>query len=88
MARQAGPLERDQPVLFSIIIGKRILAEIGREWPDEKPGWLDTRLTDDEIKEIGEVVYEVVKSRPHLKGELTFQAAKKNRDVVIYSRDL
>jgi len=83
-----GQVERDQMTFFYIIKGKSILAEIGQEWPDEKPGWVDTRLTDDEIKEIGEVVYEVVKSRPHLKGVLTFQAVKKNREVVIYRRNL
>jgi len=88
MARQVGEKEREQRPFFYIIKGKSILAEIGQEWPDEKPGWLDTRLTDDEIKEIGEVVYEVVKSRPHLKGELIFQAVKKNREVIIYRRDL
>ena len=88
MARQVGEKERGQRPFFFIIKGKSILAEIGQEWPDQKPGWLDTRLTDAEINEIGEVVYEVVKSRPHLKGVLTFQAVKKNREVVIYRRDL
>ena len=88
MLRQTPEIHRVQSVFFYIIKGKSILAEIGREWPDEKPGWRDTRLTDAEINEIGEVVHEVVKSRPHLKGVLTFQAVKENREVVIYRRGL
>jgi hypothetical protein len=88
LVRQNPEIHRVQSVFFYIIKGKSILAEIGREWPDEKPGWRDTRLTDAEIEEIGEVVYEVVKARPHLQGVWTFQAVKKNREVVIYRRNL
>jgi hypothetical protein len=48
---------------------------------------VDTRLTDQELKEIGEVVHDVVKTRK-LKGILTFAAVKKNRTVRIYQRKL
>ena len=89
ISRKAGEAERHQSVFIWIIEGKSILAEIGREWPDlKKPGWVDTRLTDLEIREIGEVVYQVVKSRPDLKGVLTFQAIKKNHEEIIYARKL
>jgi hypothetical protein len=87
MARQPTQLAREQSVFFGVIKDKSIWAEIGREWPDAKPGWVDTRLTDQELKEIGEVVHDVVKTRK-LKGILTFAAVKKNRTVRIYQRKL
>jgi len=88
MRRQHPEINQEQSVFFYIIKDKSIEAEMGREWPDlKKPGYRDIRLTDAEIEEIGKLVHEVVVSRK-LKGVLKFIVWKKNKEHVIYRKQL